>query len=657
MRYCPICKRCYEDTEMRCASDGLFLVEAFPGPRAVDGKYRIDMLLGQGGMGSVYKATHLELDRVIALKVVLPDFVSSNETLERFRQEARAAARLNHPNVIGVYDFGVLPTGQAYLAMELLRGRSLRDEIEDLGMLSPERVVEILRPVCEAVHAAHCAGVIHRDLKPDNIVVETTDAGHELVKVVDFGIAKLKERQGIHSLNLTEPGLVMGTPHYMSPEQCRGEELDARSDVYSLGVTAYEMLSGRVPFDAPTPSAVIIQHAVDPPRKLRLIREDLSEVLETVVMKALSKNREMRQQSAMELLLELERAVNESKEPEAPPLPQLNQADRPTLSPEMDFLGNSDAALADIATLFTTGRTHIAVSLKLSESATLTGHEHVVKSLDYLPQSHLLVSASGDGTVRIWDTAFLQERAVLRGHEYSVNAAIFSPDGARIASAGADGTVRLWMVKGERELIALGHKASVRALSFAPDGRWLASACDTEIKLWDAVRFRQITLLEGHTKTVEAVKFSPTGNILASGSTDDTVRLWDMITKTETQSLLRAGHAITALKYSPDGRYLASAGRDQVICLWDLENLSEPFQVLWGHDEAVRAIAFSPDGRWLASGDWNGEMRIWDLTTFEIVASKEAHDGSIFALNFSPQGDILASGGYDTVIKLWKIEI
>ncbi len=649
MRYCPICKRCYEDTELRCSEDGLFLVEAFPGPRAVDGKYRLDLLLGQGGMGSVFQATHLELDRTIALKIVLPDFVASNETLERFRQEARAAARLNHPNVIGVYDFGILPTGQAYLAMELLRGQSLREEIEKNLVLPPERVLEILRPVCNALQAAHLAGVIHRDIKPDNIIIiDNTEKGGELVKVVDFGIAKLKERSsGRASLHLTEPGLVMGTPHYMSPEQCRGEELDARSDVYSLGITLYEMLSGRVPFDAPTPSAVIIQHAVDPPRKLRLFRQDITPDIEDVVMRALAKNREARQQSAIELLAEFEQAVTAAhSEPGPPDQPESSSE---AIDPEIELL------LA--ANLISERRVPDESSRKpgLTEELTLSGHEHVVRALDFQPGGQLLLSAGGDGTIRLWDLATKRERYVLRGHEYSVNAAIFSPDGKRIASGGADGTVRVWVVQTEHEAISFGNRTSIRALSFTPDGRWLAATCDTEIKLWDMVRFRQITTFDAHTKTVEAVAFSPDGNTLASGSADDTVRLWDMVTKTEMVSLLRAGHAVTALSYSPDGRYVASAGRDQVVCLWKLDDLSEPSHILWGHEEAVRSVAFSPDGQRLASGDWNGLIRIWDLQTHEIIASKEAHDGAVFALKFAPDGRRLASGGYDALVRLWSL--
>src|SRR5262249_42864217 len=219
-----------------------------------------------------------------------------------FRREARASARLHHSNVITIYDFGVLANGRAYLAMELLAGRSLREEIEKLGMLSAQRSLDIFKPICEAVQAAHNAGVIHRDLKPDNIVIEPGDFGQEMIKVVDFGIAKLRETAGRQSLSLTGPGLVMGTPHYMSPEQCKGEDLDPRSDVYSLGVMLYEMLPGHVPFDAPTPSAVIIQHAIAPPRRLSLSRHDITLELEAVVMKALAKSRQSRQQSVIEML-------------------------------------------------------------------------------------------------------------------------------------------------------------------------------------------------------------------------------------------------------------------------------------------------------------------------------------------------------------------
>jgi WD40 repeat protein len=651
MRYCPICKQCYDDTEMRCGKDGLYLVEAFPGSRVVGGKYRIDALLGQGGMGSVYRATHLELDRIIALKIVLPDFVSNNETLERFRQEARASARLNHPNVISVYDFGILPTGQAYLAMELLGGRSLREEIEKNITLSPERIIEVLGPVCNAVNAAHLAGVIHRDLKPDNIIIETTDRDEELIKVVDFGIAKLKERSGITSAptNLTEPGLVMGTPHYMSPEQCRGEELDACSDIYSLGITIYEMLVGHVPFDAPTPSAVIIQHAIDPPPPLRRLRPDIPEEIERVVLRALAKGREYRQQTTTQLFEEFLAAVREARETaDSLKLGKIGTgtglpvfSDEPVSPTGNDVLDLTHQPLPE--------------TVSLSEVATFSGHEHVVKSLAFHGSGEWLVSASGDGTIRLWDVAEKREVNAFVGHEYSVNSVAFSPDGLRVASGGADGTARIWSIRGAREIASFGHRTAVRAVTFTPDGRWLAAACDAEVKIWDASRFRQITSFVGHVKTVDALAISPDGGMLATGGADDTIHLWSLISKTEQAVFTRPGHAPTALVYLPHRNIVVSGGRDSAICLWSGQGGNEPLHVLSGHRESVRALAVSPNGTWLASADWNGLVNLWSLTSGEIVTSVEAHDGAAQALAFSPEGNLLVSGGADALIKLWNL--
>ncbi|MCS7081243.1 MAG: serine/threonine protein kinase [Chloracidobacterium sp.] len=630
MRYCPICKQCYDDTELRCTKDGLYLVEAFPGTRIISGKYRLDALIGQGGMGSVYRATHLELDRTIALKIVLADFVSNNETLERFRQEARAAARLNHPNVISVYDFGVLPTGQAYLAMELLTGRSLREELESHTTLSPQRVLTILRQVCQAVHAAHEAGVIHRDLKPDNIILlGPNELGEEVIKVVDFGIAKLKERTGGTVSNLTEPGLVMGTPHYMSPEQCRGEELDRTSDIYSLGVTIYELLVGHVPFDAPTPSGVIIQHAVEPPPLLRRLRPDIPEEIERVVLKALSKVREQRQRTALQLYAELEQALRDAEE-------RVAALNLDHVSPTFPTLDLSQAA--------PTG---------LTLTATLSGHEHVVKSLAYHGGGKWLASASGDGTIRLWDLTTNREVSVFNGHEYSVNAVAIAPDGLRLASGGADGTARIWTLWDAVEIASLGHRTAVRAVLFASSGRWLITACDIEVKIWDALRQRQIASFVGHIKTIDALALSPDGHTLASGGADDTIHLWDLISKTERAMLRLPGHAPTSLAYLPDN-YLASGGRDGRLCLWQ-ETEAKPTHIVEAHDEAIRAIALSPSGGWLASADWNGVVKLWTTSDLTNVATVEAHDGAAQALAFAPDGDCLASGGADALIKLWQI--
>ncbi|MFQ3639620.1 MAG: serine/threonine-protein kinase, partial [Chloracidobacterium sp.] len=478
-------------------------------------------------------------------------------------------------------------------------------------------------------HAAHEAGVVHRDLKPDNIILlGPNESGEEIIKVVDFGIAKLKERTGTVS-NLTEPGLVMGTPHYMSPEQCRGEELDRTSDIYSLGVTLYELLVGHVPFDAPTPSAVIIQHAVDPPPLLRRLRPDIPEEVERVVLKSLSKARERRQATALSLYAEFEHALQEAEATAA----ALNLTKISASFPTLD-LSQLKAA-------------------ELTLGATLTGHEHVVKSLAYHGTGNWLASASGDGTIRLWDVTTNREIAIFSGHEYSVNAVAITPDGLRLASGGADGTARLWTLRDAVEIGSLGHRTAVRAVLFASSGRWLITACDTEVKIWDALRQRQIASFLGHVKTIDALALSPDGHTLASGGVDDTIYLWDLISKTE-QALLRLpGHAPTSLVYLPT-QTLISGGRDGRLCLWQPDK-ANPVRMIEAHTEAIRALAVSPSGGWLASADWDGRIKLWTTDDLTNVATVEAHDGAAQSLAFAPDGLRLASGGADALVKLWQL--
>jgi serine/threonine protein kinase len=271
----------------------------------IDGRYRLDSKLGSGGMGAVYRATRLSIGDAAAVKVLHQGRVADPQAAERFRREAQTAARLKHPNAVGVYDFGVSPDGLMYLVMELVEGESLREAIERHGALPLAVVGEVAAQVCSALDEAHRLGIIHRDIKPDNIVLQESRAGLR-VKVLDFGIAKLHDAA---QSKLTQTGGVIGTPHYMSPEQCMGEELDQRSDVYSLGVVLYEMLRGTVPFDSPTTSAVIVQQVTQAPPPLFRAAAGVTPAVEGVVMRALEKRREARQQTAAELARELSDAV------------------------------------------------------------------------------------------------------------------------------------------------------------------------------------------------------------------------------------------------------------------------------------------------------------------------------------------------------------
>jgi serine/threonine protein kinase len=259
-------------------------------------------------MGTVYRARRLMIGDSVAVKVLHADQVADPRAVERFRREAQTAARLKHPNAVTVYDFGVSTDGLIYLVMELAEGESLRRLIEREGTLTEDSAAEIVRQACAALDEAHRQGVVHRDIKPENILVQTTPSGMQ-VKVLDFGIAALRD---ITASRLTRTGGVVGTPHYMSPEHCLGEKLDGRSDIYSLGIVIFEMLTGVAPFDSTTPTAIVVQQVNEPPPRLRALNPNVSPAVEAVVLRALEKRREARPQTADELARELMAAVGKT---------------------------------------------------------------------------------------------------------------------------------------------------------------------------------------------------------------------------------------------------------------------------------------------------------------------------------------------------------
>jgi serine/threonine-protein kinase len=275
--------------------------------RVLDDKYRLDERLGEGGMGTVYRATHLLIDRPVAVKVLNQRFVEDEAAQTRFRREARAAGRLQHQNVAAVTDFGQTADGLVYIVMELLEGQNLREVLALEAPLDIARAVSLMLQISAAVAAAHEAGIIHRDLKPGNIYIAQRRSSPPVVKVLDFGIAKLAadavEDHETHAL--TQTGVMIGTPRYMSPEQCDGAKLTPAADVYSLGIILYELLTGTTPFTGTSPLAVAVQHSSKQPQRPRELRATIPVALEELVLRALAKNPAERPADAGEFRREL----------------------------------------------------------------------------------------------------------------------------------------------------------------------------------------------------------------------------------------------------------------------------------------------------------------------------------------------------------------
>jgi eukaryotic-like serine/threonine-protein kinase len=304
MKTCPRCGTEYSETITLCPADGSVL-ETTGDPlvgETLAGKYRIEERLSVGGMGTVYRATHILMDKKVAIKVLRPSLAADEKIVARFSREARAASRISHPNALSVTDFGEADGGVVFLVMEFLSGRTLKQVIRQEGPLPLARVVEIIRQVGSALAVAHSEGVIHRDLKSENIMLLDTN-GPDYAKVLDFGIAKIQEPIDGHDSALTSPDLIIGTPQYMSPEQCsQAESLDTRSDVYSLGVILFEMLAGRVPFTGDSPTVIMLKHLQEAPPSVLECRNDLPQGVGVVVSRALAKSPEDRYQSVSELV-------------------------------------------------------------------------------------------------------------------------------------------------------------------------------------------------------------------------------------------------------------------------------------------------------------------------------------------------------------------
>ena len=316
MKVCPACGKEYSDTTTLCTVDAEVL-QSVDDPlvgQTLAEKYLVEQLIKRGGMGAVYRGKHVMMDKTVAIKVLRPSLAGDDVVVARFSREAKAASRISHPHAVSVTDFGEAENGVVFLVMEYLEGLTLKEVIRSEGVLPLDRAAEIVRQVSGALDAAHQEGVIHRDLKSDNIMLSQTNGG-DWAKVLDFGIAKIQQPEGARDNDITAANLVIGTPHYMSPEQCsQTAAIDARSDVYSLGVIIFEMLAGRVPFTGESATVIMMKQVQDDPPSILDARPDLPASLNNLIEKALAKQPIDRFQTAGELSAALTQAAADAGE-------------------------------------------------------------------------------------------------------------------------------------------------------------------------------------------------------------------------------------------------------------------------------------------------------------------------------------------------------
>ncbi len=676
-------------------NDSFLAAPALPGVAALAGAeighYRVQASLGAGGMGEVYLAHDAHLNRLVALKILPRDFSLQPERVRRFKQEAQTVSQLNHPNIVTIHETGE-HAGQQFIVTEYIAGQTLRERLRAAALSVPQ-TVDIAVQIAEALCAAHAAGIIHRDIKPENVMIR---AGDGLVKVLDFGIAKLNKDEGgwmkdeagqapvhpssfIPHPSLTTAGMIVGTASYMAPEQARGQDVDARADLFSFGVVLYEMLTGQRLLEGRTRAAVL-QPLLDDDELPSLAGKlnDVPKPLAEIVRRALRKRREERYDVAEALLADLRRVQERLKSQRLRRWLQTSALAAVTAFVlvaaavwlargevwEERILRDGHTAAVRRAVFSPDGRLLVSVGednrvivwdfARRERLKTLTDHTGWVSSVAFSPDGKWFATGSFDQTVIVWDAARLEKAAVLRAHREPVHAVGFSPDGRWLitASAKPDERTIVWQVGRWEKARELPVGSGYGNWPFHPNGRWLLMFNDYGMQMRDVLTGRQvITTYRLPDFTWNSAAISPATSVMATTSQNGDVTFFDL-SKHKLLGHHHAHHDIgRSVAYSPDGHLLASAADD--ILLWDAATQTKLCR--FEYSAIVWSVAFSPDGRWLVSTHGDGAILLWDVAERRCVASFNEHSQPVRAVAFSPDGKRIASAGEDAAVLVWDV--
>ncbi|MFO0877173.1 MAG: serine/threonine-protein kinase [Gemmataceae bacterium] len=578
--------------------------------------YEVLEELGQGGMGIVYKARHRGTGRVVAIKVLRKERLGSPDLMNRFRREALAAARLQHPNIVQVVETA-LEEDPPYLVLEYVPGVTLQKLVEQSGPLSLAQACDFVRQTALALQHAAEQRLVHRDIKPSNLMVIPAAPGstaRAVIKILDMGVARLFQGsdQEASLTTLTRDGSVIGTPDYIAPEQLEDpRSVDVRADLYSLGCTFYFLLTGEVPFPGGSLVQKLDRQRWHVPPAVNQLRSDAPAAMAAVVRRLLAKHPDDRYQTPGELASALEVLLRTGELP---------------------------------------GGHH---TVSLTSLRILRGHRGPVSCLGFLPGGKLLVSGGADRTLRLWEVETGAERSRFGGDRQAISCLAVTATGLVVAGHGV--TLRGWDPHTGQQLFGLsGHTDTVRCLALAPDGkRMLSGGEDRTVRLWDIERGRELLRLSKHRDGVTGVAWAAQGRYALSSSRDQTIRLWDLTNGQEIRSFPTPRGPVLCLALSPEGTTALSGHFDTTLRLWNLENGRE-IRRLSGHRQMVVALRFLDDGR-VFSGSHDQTVRLWDTASGAELASCPGHDRAVTALDVDCDGSWLATADATGLIRLWQL--